>query len=1148
MGGKNQTQTSQSGQTYTPAGLSGLQDIWGRIQQATSQPYTPYGGELVAPVNAQQQTGISNINAAYGTAQPYINQAAGYAAQGAAPISSSAIQGYQNPYTQQVIDATQAQFNNSNAAQQSQLTGNAALRGALGGDRVGVAQAELAKQQNLTQNPVIANLYSNSYNNALSAAQADRTAQGQAAYTFGNLGTTAQNAALQGAQAQIGAGSLQQQTQQAGDTANYQQFLQQQAYPYQNAQFLASLGLPVLSGMGGSQSGTQTTTQPGPSIFGQIAGLGLSGLSLFSDEKVKENIEKVGKTFDGQNIYKFNYKGDPATHIGFIAQEIEKSKPDAVGDVGGVKTVNYDDATKDAAAKGKFADGGAVMPYNITDIMGYVPKTQMMGAAQSPLMSPMQTQQFRQSDSGLPSTSSMKDAAAGMKNIGGYFGDLFSPAQGGNYEANMLGPAMTGNTGMVIGGLKNGGRVDLMDTVHTIRNGLKKGGYADGGIIGDASPFDARWSGAMPSSTISSVPADVSLEKSPWSPLSNSADVPVPAPRPQPVTGLAQTPANMPVTPQTPTAGYSDNIGRYGSSIANIESGGRYDTLGPVIDKSGDRAYGKYQVMGANIPEWTQEILGKPMTPQEFLSNPQAQDAVFRGKFGQYVNKFGPEGAAKAWFAGESGMNNPNARDQLGTTVAGYAGKFLNNLGLPGGGQPIQTADDGNIPPNATLTQAQPQDKSSLGGWNPLSLSDEARQGLLAAGLGMMASKSPFALTQVGEGGLQGVKAYQDLKSAAADRAMKAKQLDLQAQNMARQADQFAQEFGLKKQQYSLQTMQPVKVGTDMMGRDIYAQRDPKTGQYINLQTGKPITESPQGPYIKPPTPQNPNAPVSDAGDESKIPSAARPTSSENPNVNPQVLEQLDPNIATQVKALSEGRMAFPSGFALKSPYWQQMVSLVSQYDPTFDAVNYNARAKTRNDFTSGKSAQNITSFNTAIGHLDTLDKAVDALNNTRFPYFNKIANWTATQTGDTKFQQAHKQFMTAKQAVVDELTRAFRGSGGNVHDIVEWEKAINDADSPQALHAATKSALELLHSRIESIGDQNNSGMGTTKDPIQMLSPKAQSAWRRMEGGEQPQGASPVTQNQATTVPSVADREKGKVYTTPKGQFRWNGAGWEKP
>ncbi len=123
-----------------------------------------------------------------------------------------------------------------------------------------------------------------------------------------------------------------------------------------------------------------------------------------------------------------------------------------------------------------------------------------------------------------------------------------------------------------------------------------------------------------------------------------------------------------------------------GDAIASIESGGKYDALGPVTS-SGDRAYGKFQIMGANIPQWTSEALGKPMTPDEFLRNPQAQEAVFQRKFGEYSQKYGPEGAARAWFAGEGGMNNPNAKDQLGTSVSQYAQKFNS---LTSGSQPQQ--------------------------------------------------------------------------------------------------------------------------------------------------------------------------------------------------------------------------------------------------------------------------------------------------------------------------------------------------------------------------------------------------------------------------------------------------------------------------
>lgn len=139
----------------------------------------------------------------------------------------------------------------------------------------------------------------------------------------------------------------------------------------------------------------------------------------------------------------------------------------------------------------------------------------------------------------------------------------------------------------------------------------------------------------------------------------------------------------------------------YRDAISAIESGGRYDNLGPVT-KTGDRAYGRYQVMGANIPEWSQAALGRRVTPQEFLADPSLQDAVFDHRFGNYAQKYGPEGAARAWFAGEGGMNNMGAQDQLGTSVSSYAQRFNNAMGQ-GGEQPTEMSAQSRTPPPQNL-------------------------------------------------------------------------------------------------------------------------------------------------------------------------------------------------------------------------------------------------------------------------------------------------------------------------------------------------------------------------------------------------------------------------------------------------------------
>lgn len=74
---------------------------------------------------------------------------------------------------------------------------------------------------------------------------------------------------------------------------------------------------------------------------GALAGDALMALLSTSDERVKDDIHKVGELDSGENVYTFRYKGQPKTHMGVMAQEIEKTKPGAVFNLGGVKAVNY---------------------------------------------------------------------------------------------------------------------------------------------------------------------------------------------------------------------------------------------------------------------------------------------------------------------------------------------------------------------------------------------------------------------------------------------------------------------------------------------------------------------------------------------------------------------------------------------------------------------------------------------------------------------------------------------------------------------------------------------------------------------------------------------------------------------------------------
>jgi hypothetical protein len=375
VGGKTATSTQQV--SVPPEVLAQYNSVNSRANNVANTPFQQYGGEFVAPINATQNAGIAGTNTYANTAQPYfgaatdqinssqsavnpINQAAISGTEASsAPLTGDQINQYLSPYLSTVLGSTSALIGQQNEQAQAGQLGDAIRSGAFGGDRTGIAAANLNQQQNLASANILSGIANQGYQSALSTAQgqqqiglagANQLAQiGSTAYgegantanTLANLGTGAQSAGLAGANAQIQAGTVQQQTQQAQDTAQYQQFLQQQSYPFQVAQFLAN----IAEGTGALSGSTTTTQQPG---------------GFFSDERLKEDMEPIGKTFDGQPIYRYKMAGDSRERIGLSAQEVEKKHPDAVGLAGGFKWVDYGRATDAAANRAHFYEGGVV--------------------------------------------------------------------------------------------------------------------------------------------------------------------------------------------------------------------------------------------------------------------------------------------------------------------------------------------------------------------------------------------------------------------------------------------------------------------------------------------------------------------------------------------------------------------------------------------------------------------------------------------------------------------------------------------------------------------------------------------------------------------------------------------------------------------
>ena len=364
--GKGTTNTTQQ-YTPNPATLSAGTQALTMAQQAASTPFSL----PVAPVagfNPTQQAAFSAVNAAQGMAQPYFQQASNYVNQAAQPVTAAQVASYYNPMAANVG----AQMQNIFGQQQRNTTGSLTqAAGGVGADRIAVGQSELANQQGLAAGQTFSGLEQQ----ALQAAQQQQQVGLNAGYGMANLGAGAQGAQLQGINAQLGVGGLQQQQQQAQLNAPYQNQLAQLAYPFQTAQYLAGITGGVSGALGGSQYGT--STPPAPSIFSQLAGLGTAAAGAYG-------------------LYN-SASGGGSNSNGYM------SYPNGIGGMGGAQ-VGYDqNGNYITAARGGSiphkADGGptgmggspGLQPFWGAD-QSYVPQIAMQPAPQHQFQQPQQQQ------------------------------------------------------------------------------------------------------------------------------------------------------------------------------------------------------------------------------------------------------------------------------------------------------------------------------------------------------------------------------------------------------------------------------------------------------------------------------------------------------------------------------------------------------------------------------------------------------------------------------------------------------------------------------------------------------------------------------------------------------------------------------------
>ena len=250
-------------------------DMLGKAQAYSNLPYQPYQGALTAGPSALQTQAFQGIGAltvptALTTAGQQAQQTYGASQQYMPTVGT--VQSYMNPYLEAVLEPQRREANRQAEIARNQMQGRMAQAGAYGGSRQAIMEAEA--QRNLQT--LLGDITGKGYAGAFETAQKQR----QADIDTGLRGLAAQTAATQaltqagGQEAQYGLANLQEMArqgaaqrdiEQAGLTADYNQYLRELQYPREQLEFQRNMlaGLPIAAA---------SFYQPAPSAFQSAAG------------------------------------------------------------------------------------------------------------------------------------------------------------------------------------------------------------------------------------------------------------------------------------------------------------------------------------------------------------------------------------------------------------------------------------------------------------------------------------------------------------------------------------------------------------------------------------------------------------------------------------------------------------------------------------------------------------------------------------------------------------------------------------------------------------------------------------------------------------------------------------------------------------
>lgn len=227
---------------------------------------------------------------------------------------------------------------------------------------------------------------------------------------------------------------------------------------------------------------------------------------------------------------------------------------------------------------------------------------------------------------------------------------------------------------------------------------------------------------------------------------------------------------------------------------------------------------------------------------------------------------------------------------------------------------------------------------------------------------------------------------------------------------------------------------------------------------------------------------------------EAKKKAAEGPTSD---LIGEQFLATLPVGRRTAVQAIGEGRVPSSPSAMQRTDKGMSLMSDVTQAYPDYDWSKAESYGKLRSDFTSGKEATGINQSNTALHHINLMQRALDR---------GATLGYTGGLEQFLGANDAGRSLANEAKALSEELSKFYTGGVAAQGDTKDWQDRLNPNTlgmTNSKLRKNIKDFTQLLGGKLEAFQDQWDDGVPSARiqAPKAIAAPDTIETYKRITG-----------------------------------------------